>query len=203
MKLLWRQLGLLGTLLFLLCAFTPLPNLLGRHLGVSSRIEPAGAIVVLGAGIDKTGELRPESLWRTVRGIVLQREGLAPLLVLLGPARDGGPPEAEVRADLARRLGVPSEAVLAVAQVWTTREEASRVQALLQPRGVRRILLVTDSQHMVRARALFERAGFAVFPATADDIPGNVDSPESRLELARLIFQEIVARIYYRTAGYL
>lgn len=203
MKLLWRLLGILGTILFLLCAFTPLPNLLSRHLGVSSRIEPAGAIVVLGAGVDQTGELGADSLRRTVRGIVLQREGLAPLLVLLGPASDGGPPEAEVRAGLAHRLGVPAEAVLTVPLVRTTHEEASRVQALLQPRGVRRILLVTNSQHMLRAKALFERAGFGVLPVTADEISDTADAPEGRLKLTRVVLQESLALVYYRVAGYL
>src|SRR4030095_3796986 len=46
----------------------------------------------------------------------------------------------------------------------TTREEAIRVQALLQPKGVRTILLVTNAGHLARARPLFERVGFAVHP---------------------------------------
>jgi len=196
-------LGVLGVVLFFLCAFTPLPNLLSRHLGVPSRIEPAGAIVVLAASVDQTGELERESLRRTVRGIILQRTGLAPLLVLLGPARDGGPSEAEVRADLARRFGVQPEAILTEATAWTTRDEASRVRALLRPRGVRRILLVTNSQHMLRAEALFERAGFEVLPVTADDLSDTVDSPEGRLELTRIVVQEFLALVYYRVAGYL
>lgn len=198
-----RVLGLLGVMSFFLCAFTPLPNLLSRYLGVSSRVEPAEAIVVLGGGIDQTGELRNESLRRTVRGIILHRAGVATLLVLLGPASDEGPSEAEVRAELARRFGVRSEAILTEATAWTTREEATRVRALLQPRGVRRILLVTNSQHMLRAKALFERAGFEVLPATADDISDTVDSPEGRLELTRIVLQELLALGYYRVAGYL
>jgi uncharacterized SAM-binding protein YcdF (DUF218 family) len=153
--------------------------------------------------VDQTGELGRNSLRRTVRAIVLQRAGVAPLLVLLGPASDGGPSEAEVRADLARRFGVRAEAILTEATAWTTREEASRVRALLQPRGVRRILLVTNSQHMLRAKALFERAGFEVLAATADDISDTVDSPDGRLELTRIVLQELLALGYYRVAGYL
>ena len=198
-----RELGLLGVLSFFLCAFTPLTDLLSRKFEVSSRIEPAGAIVVLGASVDQTGELGRNSLRRTVRGIILHRAGVAPLLVLLGPARDGGPSEAEVRADLARRFGVRSEAILTEATARTTREEATRVRALLQPRGVRRILLVTNSQHMLRAKALFERAGFEVLAATADDISDTVDSPDGRLELTRIVLQELLALGYYRVAGYL
>ena len=198
-----RLVGLLGISLFFVCVFTPLPNFLIRALRIPSRIEHAEAIVVLGAGVEENGELSRESLRRSVRGIVLQREGLAPILVLLGPARGGGPAEAEIRADLARQLGVPSQAILAVAMLQTTREEASRVKALLQPRGVRRILLVTNSEHMTRAKAVFERAGFDVLPVSADDVSETASTPEGRLHLTRILLQEFVALAYYRVAGYL
>ena len=199
----YRMVGFLGIILFFVCAFTPLSNFLVRELRISPRIEHAEAIVVLGAGVEENGELRQESLRRTVKGIVLQRGGLAPLLVLLGPASDGGAPEAEIRADLARRLGVPPQAILTMAMVRTTREEASRVRALLQPRGARRILLVTNSEHMLRAKAVFERAGFDVLSAPVDDNPETAGGPEARLHLMRLVLEEFLALAYYRVAGYL
>lgn len=196
-------LGGVGIVLFFLSAFTPLPNVLTQRLEVPSHVEPAGAIVVLGAGVSLDGMLSSDSLRRVIQGVLLQRKGLAPLLVLSGPAFKGGPTEAEVRAELAKQLGVPSEAILTEAHVWTTREEAIRIKALLESRGVRSILLVTDSQHLVRARVLFERAGLEVFPVAADDVSDLSDSPEGRLKLTRRAFQEIVARVYYRLAGYL
>jgi uncharacterized SAM-binding protein YcdF (DUF218 family) len=84
-----------------------------------------------------------------------------------------------------------------------TREEVIFVRALLQPRGVRRILLVTDSQHMSRARVLFERAGFEVFPTSVDDVSNREAGPEQRLRLMRWVLKEFVARLYYWVAGYL
>jgi len=198
-----RLVGLLGIILFFACAFTPLPDFLSRALRIPSRVEHAEAIVVLAAAVEGNGELSRESLRRSIRGIVLQREGLAPILVLLGPASGGGPSEAEVRADLARQLGVPSQAILAVATAQTTREEASRLRALLQPRGVRRILLVTNSEHMIRAKAVFERQGFDVLPVSADDVSETATAPEGRLNLTRIFLQEFLALAYYRVAGYL
>lgn len=198
-----RVLGLVGVILFLAFAFTPLPNLLAQRLATPSRLERAEAIVVLGAGVSEDGVLGSNSLRRAIQGIVLQRKGLASLLVLTGPATNKGPTEAAVRAALARDLGVSQDAIITEERVWTTREEAIRIGALLRDRQVRRILLVTNSQHMERARRLFERVGLEVLPATADDISDSDSSPEGRLELMRIALQEIIARLYYRMAGYL
>lgn len=203
MRRVCRLLGLGGVVFFMISAFTPLPNILSRRMTTPSRPEPAQAIVVLGGGIHRDGMLSTSSLRRALHGISLHRKGLAPLLVFLGPARGAGPVEAEIRAELARGLGVSPAAILTVTEAWTTRQEAVGVRALLEPRGARRILLVTDSQHLARAGPLFERAGFEVVAASADSISSAQDSPQGRLELTRQVFQELAARLYYRVAGYL
>lgn len=203
MRRFWQLLGLVGVTLFFLSAFTSLPNLLSQRLAVAVRIQPADAIVVLGAGIGPSGQLGEDSLRRALEGMLLRRRQLAPLLVFSGPAPYGGASEAEVRAQLACELGISAEGILTEPHAWTTREEATRIGALLQPRHVRRILLVTNPRHMVRARTVFEHAGFEVFPAPADDGSGAARSPGGRLWLTWQVLQEWVARIYYRAAGYL
>ncbi|MFB3816036.1 MAG: YdcF family protein [Candidatus Methylomirabilales bacterium] len=203
MKTSVRIVGLAGLLLFAAAAFTPLPSLLARQLAVASHPGPADAIVVLGAGVNEDGMLGGASLRRALAGILLHRQGLAPLLVLLGPSFDGSPPEAKVREQLARDLGVDPGRILTLQDAWTTREEAQKSRVLLAARGVRRILLVTDSQHLVRAIPLFARQGFEVLPVVADEESDRPRSPEGRLKLARRVSQEIVARAYHRVAGYL
>lgn len=198
-----RALGVVGVACFVASAYTPLPNLLSRGLASPTRVEPAEAIVVLASGVSEDGLLGGQSLRRAVHGIVLQRKGLAPLLVLSGPAPDKGPAEALVRDELARELGISPDAILTETEARTTREEAIRIGAVLRQRQVRRILLVTSSQHMMRARRLFERGGFEVFPASADDVSDTDRTPEGRLKLTRQALQEVLARIYYRVAGYL
>ena len=197
-----RGLGAVGLGLFLAAAFTPLPDVLSRRLGAAARLEAADAVVVLGASIHPDGTLSNHSLRRTIHGIRLYRRGLAPLLLFMGgPARAGHRSDAQVRDDLARELGIPVPVILTTT-ASTTREEAVRARALLEPRGVRRILLVTESQHLVRARALFERAGFEVLPAPSDGRSEPSD-PEGRLLLTWHVVEELLARLYYRLAGYL
>ena len=198
-----RYLGIVTVVGFLLVSFTPLPNVLNRWAGVSTRLEPAAAIVVLGAGMDGEGVLSTSSLRRAIHGITLFQRGLAPLLAFSGPAsRPMGREEAEVRAEMARRFGVSPAAILTETTALTTRAEAVRMAALLQPRGGATILLVTSYAHMARSRQLFENVGFTVQPAPVDDL-AHVDKPEARWGLMRALVQEFLARAYYWLAGYL
>ena len=103
---------------------------------------------------------------------------------------------------MARLLGVSPTAILTETTARTTRAEAARMAALLQPRGVSTILLVTSYAHMARSRQLFENVGFTVQPAPVDDL-SHADKPEARWDLMRPLVQEFLARMYYRVAGYL
>ena len=193
-----RFVGLGGLILFLICAFTPVPNILDRWVAMPPHLERADAIVVLGSDIWPDGVLTNGSMRRALQGILLYRRGLAPLVVFLGSSVGNGTPEAEVRAELARELGLAPVAILTEAGARTTREEAARTKALLGPKDVRRILLVTSSHHMVRARRVFQQAGFDVRPAPVVDLSNAAYKPGDRLELMQRVVQELIARIYYR-----
>ena len=189
---------------FLLTAFTPVPSLLSRALARAGPLEPADAIVVLGGGgVQADGSLSDTSLRRTLHGLDLYRRGLAPLLVLAGPRSPHGHVEAEVRAALVRGCGVPQAAVLTAPEGRTTHEEAVTVARLLQPRGLRRVILVADAEGMRRAAGAFERRGFEVAPAPAADVPSLDTGPEERLTVMRRVLIEALALVYYRAAGYL
>lgn len=198
-----RLLGFAGIAFFFVSAFTPVPNILSRWLTSPSQLEQAEAIVVLGAGAWHDGMLSDGSMRRALHGIVHYREGLAPVLIFSGPPPDEGPAEAQIRADLARALGVPPGAILTEANAWTTREEALRIGAVLRAKGVRKILLVTEAHHMARARILFEGAGFEVLAAPTHEDSSRPSSPEGRLRLMRRMLQEFLAYTYNRAAGYL
>ena len=198
-----RGFGAAALLLFLLASFTPAVDLLGSLVIPDRPAERAEAIVVLGAGgIAPGGGLTDSSLRATMEGVNLFHEGWAPLLVLSG---GGGPllrTEAETRAKFARQSGVPPAALVIAGPVRTTREEALEVRALLEPRGVRKILLVVDGPGAVRAMAVFERVGFEAVPAPWTESVTIDAAPEERLTLLRSLAMEAIARLYYRVMGY-
>ncbi len=132
----------------------------------------ADAIVVLGGGLrsDSPEYGRPQpslsSLERLRYGVWLQRRLNLPLLLSSGntdPARSQLS-EAAAMAAVARdefQLG-PVELEEKSRTTW---ENAEQCAALLLPRNLRRILLVTDLHHMRRARNCFEAEGFTVLAA--------------------------------------
>lgn len=134
---------------------------------VKARLEPAQAIVVLGARVHPGGVPSGALRARVERGAALFHEGLAPLLVFTG----GGathPTEAEVAQGLAHALGVPASACLLETRSRTTQENAAFTAPLLASRGIHRVLLVSDPFHLFRAVRLFWWEGIDATPvATA------------------------------------
>jgi uncharacterized SAM-binding protein YcdF (DUF218 family) len=200
-----RLLGVITTIVFLIVALTPVSNILGKYFTPVSQNQPADAIVVLAAGVMRGGSLEDESLRRTLAGIALHRQGLAPILVVSGKGRPDEPEitEAEQRSKLAQQMGIAAETILKEETANTTREEAVRISRLLMHRGLRKILLVTESLHLRRAKQVFESAGLEVFPAASDDYAIGATSPAARLWLAARVIKETAALAYYRVAGYI
>lgn len=192
-----RWLGGLVLAGFAITALTPAANVLGRATAIPPSIGPAEAIVVLGGGLAPNGMLSGASLRRLVHGVVLLRQGRAPLLVLLGGSYGPRVSEAEIRAALVRELGIEPAVVLVEAAASTTREEANQTRAILVPRGIQRILLITDAHHMARASAVFQGVGFEVLPAPTDDGMTSLNEPEGRFNLVRRVVVEFAARLYY------
>ena len=200
MRIASRTIGAAGLAVFVLLAFTPLTATLLRGLSVGGALPRAYAIVVLGSGVMPEGELSDNSLRRTVHGIRLFRQGLAPRIVLLGPEHNGAV-EAEVRARYAADLGVPAGALIVEPGGKSTREEARLVLARLRGDRAATIILVTGLHHMPRARRVFEREGMVVAAAPVLEESLRPDGPQARLELALAVAREAVARAYYRVAG--
>jgi uncharacterized SAM-binding protein YcdF (DUF218 family) len=179
-------------------------NVAGKTFAIVPERKPADAIVVLAASLLAGGSLSDESMRRAIAGIELYKQGLAPLLVFSGRGRQDEPlhTEAEQRSLMAQAVGMPVDVILKEETANTTREEAVRISRLLVHRGLRKILLVTDSLHLRRAKLVFENAGLEVFPAPSDDYSSSLVSSGDRLWLASRIVEEGAALAYYRLAGY-
>lgn len=141
----------------------------GRYHAVDEHALPqADAIVVLGGGSlrwlmrAQADEALESDHSRLAAGARAWLAGRAPLVVLSGGG--GRRSEAERMAVAIERLGVPASAVLLEERSGNTRDNARFTAALVAPRGVERILLVTSAVHMPRAVVWFRQAGFDVVP---------------------------------------
>jgi uncharacterized SAM-binding protein YcdF (DUF218 family) len=128
------------------------------------------AIVVLGAGRERGdpawGEDAPSLLGaeRLRYAARLARASGLPLLTSGGLHYGSPPSEAAIMArsleqDFAQSVRWQE------AQSLTTWENAEQTARLLLPQGIKRVVLVTQAAHMLRARWCFERAGFEVLMA--------------------------------------
>jgi uncharacterized SAM-binding protein YcdF (DUF218 family) len=104
-----------------------------------------------------------------------------PLLVSgMGTGDSGFRAESEKMADILRReYGIEPRWV--EASSIDTEQNAIFSWCLVGDRGIRRIALVTDPAHMLRARMLFESVGFQVLPAPADMPPQPPLTPRDLL----------------------
>jgi uncharacterized SAM-binding protein YcdF (DUF218 family) len=137
----------------------------------------ADAIVVLGGGTRGPGFPRAgievnEAGDRVLYAARLYKRGVAPRILLSG----GTAPyvgaatvsDAESMAELLVDIGIPHEALWLEPASRNTRENAVESAAMLDERGIERIVLVTSAAHMPRSYALFAKSGLQVIPAPTD-----------------------------------
>ncbi|MBI4580400.1 MAG: YdcF family protein [Planctomycetes bacterium] len=130
----------------LLLAFTPLGNLLFRHLSVTVADPPkADYIVCLGGGMGR--EVRAAQLWH---------RKVAPIVIV-----SNRPGAAEWMRTLVEQTGVPHDRVLVDDTSYTT---ADHPEGIARVPGVdrhrQRFVIVTDHVHSRRAQACFLKAGY-------------------------------------------
>jgi uncharacterized SAM-binding protein YcdF (DUF218 family) len=138
------------------------------------RPPDCGAIVVLDAGVRFPDAGRPEaepdldSMRRCVHAARVYHQGpRCPVVVTGGTADVGGSGQvaAEVLADFLVRLGVKPSDLILEKRSRSTYENAVECRRVLEQRGIRRVVLVTDATHLCRAVRCFRRQGVEVLPS--------------------------------------
>lgn len=154
----------------------------------SKQAQSAGAIVVLGGGIEdlKVGaeRLAAPSEWTTLRlfeaARIFRLLGSRLPVVATGGFTAAGrrTTEAAVMADVLVDLGVPREHIVIEGQSRDTHEQAQHVAQLLRARGINRLVLVTGATHIWRSTVAFRAQNVDVVPSPAALLPD--DAPRSR-----------------------
>lgn len=88
-----------------------------------------------------------------------------PILASGGGSFVDSPPYAFAMREALQREGVPPSAIWLEDRSRTTHENAAFSAAILQRKGIHRIVLVTDAYHMLRADACFRKQSLTVIPA--------------------------------------
>jgi uncharacterized SAM-binding protein YcdF (DUF218 family) len=146
--------------------------------------QPVDAIVVLGAA-QYNGRPSPVLRARLDHALGLYRDGVAPLIVVTGGVGRGDTTsEAMVGERYLRSHGVPASAVAAAGEGRTTKTSMTAVAAWLRPRGITRVLLVSDPFHMFRLRLEARRTALVAFTSPTESSPIS-DNPV--LELRYLL----------------
>jgi uncharacterized SAM-binding protein YcdF (DUF218 family) len=118
---------------------------------------------------------------RTRAAAALYRAGAFPTIVLTGRG-SGGDSAAEL-AKVARRMGVPEDAIRLETASTSTRENLIGALPIIRSSGWRRVALVTNESHMGRA----ERAARKALPDVEwVPIPVEDAGPPSRIYRVRL-----------------
>ena len=139
------------------------------------RPKDVQAIVILAGYLRPSDELRPwhelgkDSLYRCVLGAELYRTGEPCLVVVAGGIVTpyDATPVAEAMAEFLVELGVDRDHIMIENESTSTYENARNVAKLLEPRGIRRVLLVTHATHLLRSELCFRKLGIEVVPRGA------------------------------------
>ncbi|MBE9138915.1 YdcF family protein [Nodosilinea sp. LEGE 07088] len=111
----------------------------------------ADAIVVLGREQSAEGD-------RYATTVDLVANNRAPKILVMGDYNGR-----QVFRGLEKR-NLPTDGLQSATCITTTQEEADSAWAILGPQGVKKIVLITDTPHMLRAWLTFKSIGFEVIP---------------------------------------
>jgi uncharacterized SAM-binding protein YcdF (DUF218 family) len=138
--------------------------------------RPVEAIVVLGAA-QYDGRPTPVLKARLDEALAAYRAGVAPLIVVTGGRQEGDRfTEAESGRNYLVDRGVPERAIVLENEGRSSWESMQGAGRLLEERGVKRILLVSDGFHIFRLKLMARHLGFTAFGAPASESPIHQDS---------------------------
>ena len=162
--------------------------------GRSDQARAVDAIVVMGAA-QYDGRPSPQLAGRLDHVVTLYRAGFAPLVVVTGGKQPADRfTEAEASRDYLVERGVPADAILLESEGRTTYQSMEGVADLLEPRGLRRVLVVTDPFHSLRSRMIAGDVGLEAYvsPTPNTVVRGGQEVRRTLLEAAGVSVGRII-----------
>jgi uncharacterized SAM-binding protein YcdF (DUF218 family) len=193
--------------LYFLIASTPVTTPLARAwVRNDSLVAGLDGILVLSSGVTSDTVMETSGTSRLLTGLDLLRSGVAPRLITTEVRVDGGRGPLSIAMDQRRlmRIARADSAWIPLALAQSTHDEVEKAVAGLQPRGIRRIAVVTSPMHTRRTCATLEKRGFAVVCIPAQERDANRWHPASasdRLASFRALMYERIGWWYYRLKG--
>ena len=133
---------------------------------ISGSTEPrrkaANALLVLGAGVLKSGEPSTPLRRRILAAIEVQKSLDDCLLVCCGGVGRFGPSEASVMERFALDAGIPHERILLEDRSTTTRKNIRNALALLVDAEIGQLHILSDETHVPRVRLYAALSGLPV-----------------------------------------
>jgi uncharacterized SAM-binding protein YcdF (DUF218 family) len=163
-------------------------------VGRSDQARPVDAIVVMGAA-QYDGRPSPELQARLDHVVLLWNRGLAPLVVTTGGKLPGDRfTEAEASTEYLVAHGVPRGSIVRENAAHNSYDSLAGVAALLQARGLRSVLLVSDPFHSLRIRLTAQELALvaAVSPTRTSPVRGATELGREAKEAAGIALGRVI-----------
>ena len=144
--------------------------------GQTDHARPADVIIFLGGGMERNNQPGPSMIRRADHTADLWYQGIAPFVICTG-----GTPgwatrsEADGCSQLLQTRGIPSAAIVLENQARSTEENAVFSRQIMESRGWRTAVLVSDSYHLLRAHWIFAAAGIDAATSPTPEMPPPFD----------------------------
>lgn len=135
------------------------------------RARRADVIIVLGSAVWANERPSPSLNARMQHAIALYHQELAPYLILCGGVGKNPPSEAEVMRRLAVSARVPATALILEERSRSTEESLTNAKKLMDARGWRTAVIVSDPFHLYRAELIARDLGMEAYGSGAQSSP--------------------------------
>lgn len=128
-------------------------------IGLSETARPSDVAIILGSKVNPDGSLSPRLQARLDRALALYRQGTAANLIVSGGFGKEGHDEALVMRQYLVRQGVAEGAIIADQHGDNTQATARNSAAIMQQRGWKSAIVVTQYFHIARSAWTLRRTG--------------------------------------------